>query len=140
VDDFTPYTQFPENQEYDSEPVRSSAKSRDQSIQKQRKRILVAILAAVTIVLLIADVDTTRVFIAILSAFLIFSAGFAVLGALARPIPPTPPRGELRKVKLTYRCDICGSELKMTLANDKVPDSPRHCGEEMLLTTDKDDL
>ena len=32
-----------------------------------------------------------------------------------------------------YRCDICGAELRMTLANDEQPEPPRHCMEEMVL-------
>gem|GEM_PF-717421 len=124
----------------DDAPIKSTAKSRDNHVQQQRRRILIAILALVAIVLLLIDVNPMRVALAVGSSFLILTIGLLILGSLARPIPATPPRGELRKVKITYRCDICGSELKMTLANDTVPDSPKHCGEEMIITTDQDDL
>ena len=43
--------------------------------------------------------------------------------------------GELRKVKITYRCDVCGTEVRMTTANDEMPDPPRHCQDEMDLVT-----
>jgi hypothetical protein len=55
----------------------------------------------------------------------------AVLGGLATPLPPPPPPGELRRVRLTYRCSICGTEVRMTSANDEVPEPPRHCQEDM---------
>jgi endogenous inhibitor of DNA gyrase (YacG/DUF329 family) len=32
---------------------------------------------------------------------------------------------------LTFRCSICGTEVRMTSANDEVPDAPRHCQEDM---------
>ena len=48
--------------------------------------------------------------------------------------------GELRRVKLTYRCSTCGTELRMTLANDSLPQAPRHCSDEMDLTTPLEDL
>ncbi len=69
--------------------------------------------------------------VAVLVGFLIVRIGIAMLRGLSTPLPPPPPAGELRKVNLRYRCSICGTELKMTLANDELPDPPRHCQEEM---------
>ena len=54
--------------------------------------------------------------------------------------PEPPPPGELRKVRLIYRCSICGTEVRMTAANDEMPDPPRHCQEDMDLVTPVDDL
>jgi hypothetical protein len=70
----------------------------------------------------------------------LFKIGFAMLGGLATPIPEPPPPGELRKVKLSFRCSICGTEVRMTAANDEMPDPPRHCQEDMDLVTPVDDL
>jgi hypothetical protein len=70
----------------------------------------------------------------------LFKIGFAMLGGLATPIPEPPPPGELRKVKLMFRCSICGTEVRMTAANDEMPDPPRHCQEDMDLVTPVDDL
>ncbi|MBL8777415.1 MAG: hypothetical protein JNK12_15845 [Acidimicrobiales bacterium] len=81
-----------------------------------------------------------RVAIAIAFAYAIWRAGKAVLGSFARPIPEPPPPGELRKVKLQYRCDVCGTEVRMTAANDQMPEPPRHCLEDMILVTPVDDL
>jgi hypothetical protein len=69
--------------------------------------------------------------IAVAAGALIWRIGTTMLGGLARPIPEPPPPGELRKVKLLYRCSICGTELRMTAANDEVPQPPRHCQDDM---------
>jgi hypothetical protein len=70
----------------------------------------------------------------------LFKVGFTMIGGLARPIPEPPPAGELRKVKILFRCSICGTEVRMTTANDEMPDPPRHCLEDMDLVTPVDDL
>ena len=80
------------------------------------------------------DLGTLRRVVVALAVFwLIWKVGRAALGGLVRPIPAPPPPGELRKVKITYRCSICGTEVRMTVANDEVPDPPRHCQDEMEL-------
>jgi hypothetical protein len=75
------------------------------------------------------------VVVAVLAGWLILKVGFAVLSGLATPLPPPPPAGELRKVRLVYRCSLCGTEVRMTSANDEVPEPPRHCMEDMELVT-----
>jgi hypothetical protein len=37
----------------------------------------------------------------------------------------------MRKVKITYRCSLCGTEVRMTMAPDEEPEPPRHCMEDM---------
>ncbi len=74
---------------------------------------------------------TIRIIIGIIFGLIILRAGFIMLRGLARPIPEPPPPGELRKVKIQFRCAICGTEVRMTSANDEVPDPPKHCLEEM---------
>ena len=74
-----------------------------------------------------------KLVIAVMAGLLIWRVGTLMLGGLARPIPEPPPPGELRKVKLLYRCAICGTELRMTSANDDVPEPPRHCQDDMEL-------
>ena len=74
-----------------------------------------------------------RVAVALAAFLVIWKAGRAMLGGLVRPIPEPPPPGELRKVKITYRCAVCGTEVRMTVANDEVPAPPRHCQDEMEL-------
>ncbi len=75
------------------------------------------------------------VVIAIVVGALILRIGFAMLRGLARPLPEPPPAGELRKVKIVYRCSLCGTEVRMTVANDAQPDPPRHCMEDMDVLT-----
>ncbi|HEV8298074.1 MAG TPA: hypothetical protein VGQ20_12270 [Acidimicrobiales bacterium] len=73
------------------------------------------------------------VIVAIVFAIVVLRLGLGLLRALARPLPEPPPPGELRKVRIVYRCSLCGTEVRMTMANDEVPDPPRHCMEEMEL-------
>jgi hypothetical protein len=61
--------------------------------------------------------------------------GVGFLRGLGTPLPPPPPAGEMRRVNLRYRCSICGTELKMMLATDELPEPPRHCQEDMDLMT-----
>jgi hypothetical protein len=92
---------------------------------------------AVTLVLagvaawLLTKANPLAVVVAVLAGWLILRVGFAIMRGLATPLPEPPPPGELRKVRLTFRCSICGTEVRMTSANDEVPDPPRHCQEDM---------
>ncbi len=81
-----------------------------------------------------------KVLVAVLVAAALIKLGFAILGSFARPVPEPPPPGELRKVRLVYRCSLCGTEVRMTAANDQVPEPPRHCMEDMDLVTSLDDV
>jgi len=69
--------------------------------------------------------------VAVVIGALIIRIGLAILRALAAPVPEPPPPGELRKVKIQYRCAVCGTEVRMTISNDQEPDAPRHCMQEM---------
>lgn len=73
--------------------------------------------------------------VAVLLFLAIWKVGRAMLGGLVRPMPAPPPPGELRKVKILFRCAICGTEVRMTVANDEVPEPPRHCMDEMELVS-----
>ena len=92
---------------------------------------LVALIAAGVVAWLVTGASPLAVAVAVVAGWLILKVGFAVLSSLATPLPPPPPPGELRKVRLTYRCSVCGTEVRMTSANDEVPDPPRHCQEDM---------
>ncbi len=138
--DFEPQTDFPESIETDDRPIQSSAATRDEAIQRRRRNALFLLVIGLSAGLIGFGLEPVRVVIAMLSFYLILRVGIAVLGAFARPIPEPPPPGELRKVKLVYRCSSCGAELRMTLANDQVPQPPRHCADEMDLMTSVDEL
>lgn len=62
----------------------------------------------------------------------LFKIGMAMLTALSAPPAPPPEPGELRKVNVRYRCDVCGVELRLTLAPDEDPPPPKHCLEDMI--------
>ena len=91
--------------------------------------------AIVAVGAVVSDVSVASLIIAVAAGALILKMGFAVLGSMAQPIPEPPPPGELRKVRIEYRCEICGSEARVTIANDEMPDPPRHCLEDMVLVT-----
>ena len=91
-------------------------------------------------VLLITGRAPVASVIAVLAAIVLFKVGFRLLRGFAAPVPEPPPPGELRKVRLTYRCGICSTEVRMTAANDQVPEPPRHCQDDMDLVTPVSDL
>ena len=63
----------------------------------------------------------------------LWKSGMAALHALSAPPVAPPEPGDLRKLNVRYRCDVCGVELKMTLAPDDDPPPPKHCLEEMIV-------
>ena len=86
------------------------------------------------------DLGTVVTLLVAVAGFLvIWKVGRAMLGGLARPRPEPPPSGELRKVKITFRCAVCGTEVRMTMANDEMPQPPRHCMDEMELVAPVED-
>ena len=95
------------------------------------KPVLVGLVAVGVLVWWVADASPAAVAVAVLAGWLILKVGFSVLRGLGTPMPPPPPPGELRKVRITYRCAVCGTEVRMTAANDEVPEPPRHCQEDM---------
>jgi hypothetical protein len=99
---------------------------------------LVALGVAGVLAWWVTKASPVAVVVAVIAGWLILKAGFAVLSSLATPLPPPPPPGELRKVRLVYRCSLCGTEVRMTSANDEVPEPPRHCMEDMELVTSVD--
>jgi len=63
----------------------------------------------------------------------LWKIGMTMLHALSAPPAPPPEPGELRKMNVRYRCDVCGVELKLTLAPDEDPPPPKHCLEDMIV-------
>jgi hypothetical protein len=86
------------------------------------------------------DLDPWKVAAAIGVAYVTIRIGFSLLRGLARPRPEPPPSGEMRKVRLDYRCSVCGAEARMTAAPDEDPPPPRHCLEDMDLVAPIDGL
>jgi hypothetical protein len=69
----------------------------------------------------------------LLLGVVIWRTGMGMMRSMAQPMAAPPPAGEMRKVNVRYRCDVCGVELKLTLAPDQDPPPPRHCLEDMIV-------
>lgn len=80
-----------------------------------------------------------NILVALVACYAMIRIGLTMLRGLARPVPEPPPPGELRKVKITYRCSICGAEVRMTIAPHEDPEPPRHCLEDMDLVAPVED-
>jgi hypothetical protein len=93
--------------------------------------VILGAAALVAVVGLVTSRNVVVVLVAAAFTYGILRIGVVMLGGLARPVPAPPPPGELRKVRLLYRCSICGTEVRMTAANDEDPEPPRHCQEDM---------
>ena len=70
--------------------------------------------------------------IGVLIGVILWRVGITVLYGMTQLPPEPPPSGELRKVKRNYRCDVCGVEIRMTMAPDEDPPPPKHCTEDMI--------
>lgn len=138
--EFEPTTDFPDFVDADDSIVGGGSSSHDAKVQRRRRSRVRIIALVAAVVLILAGFGLIRTVVAVAVSYALFMTGIAVIGAFARPVPDAPPPGELRRVKLTYRCEICGTELRLTLANDQVPEPPRHCTEPMVLTTNLDDV
>ena len=79
------------------------------------------------------ELSFVRVIVALVFMYLIVRAGLAILRGMAAPIPEPPPPGELRKVKIQFQCQLCGTEVRMTMSTNEEPEPPRHCMQEMEL-------
>jgi hypothetical protein len=102
-----------------------------------RARIVsvIGLVAVVTVLVLVTDASVWQILVAVLVGAAILRLGYAMISGLAQPVPEPPDPGELRKVKLVYRCSICGTEVRMTAAVAQEPEPPRHCMEDMDLLT-----
>ena len=93
--------------------------------------VILGVVALLAIIGVATGKSPVLVLVAAAFAYGILRIGVVMLGGLARPVPEPPPPGELRKVRLLYRCSICGTEVRMTAANEQEPEPPRHCLEDM---------
>jgi len=69
--------------------------------------------------------------VGVLIGVLLWKTGMGMLRSMTTPMPAPPPPGEMRKVNVRYRCNVCGLEIKLTLAPDEDPPPPKHCLEDM---------
>ncbi len=90
---------------------------------------------AAPLVAWIADSSVVTTTLALLLGFVIIRSGLFFLQSFATPPPPPPDPGTLRKVKLVFRCNVCGTEVRMTAATNEDPEPPRHCMDDMALVS-----
>ncbi len=112
-----------------SKPARGTQRRRFNATRAFNIGLAVVAIGGVVAGALLAEVG--RTVIAVVVAYIVLRVGFGVLRGLAQPQPEPPEPGTLRKVKIEYRCSICGAEVRMTVAPDEDPDPPRHCQDEM---------
>ena len=96
---------------------------------------ILGILGAVVVATTVFHSSLIKTTIAMVVAAGLMRVGWTMIGGLAEPVPEPPEPGELRKVKLVYRCGSCGAEVRMTAAASEHPDAPRHCMDDMELMT-----
>lgn len=98
---------------------------------QQSLRLALVVAALAGLLTAAALLGFLRILIALAAGYAILRVGSAMLRGMARPLPEPPEAGELRKVKIHYRCSVCGAEVRMTVAPDEDPEPPRHCQDEM---------
>jgi len=79
-----------------------------------------------------------NILIAVFAFMTIYIVGVKMMASFSRTQPPPAPTGELRRVRLTFQCIVCGTEVRMTKAPHQQPEGPRCCMQEMDLTHDSD--
>jgi hypothetical protein len=115
-------------------PRSSNGSAERGPVAVNRNRLLaVAVAALAGLLILVGGYGVWPTALAALVMYALLRMGMAVIGTFARPVPGPPPPGELRRVRIQFRCSICGTEVRMTVANDEMPDPPRHCQEDMEL-------
>ncbi len=107
------------------------APSEAQNLMNRNRKLVVVLGLAVVAAVGLGNYDLYPTLVAASASYLLFRMGFAMIGTFARPVPGPPPPGELRRVKMQFRCTLCGPEVRMTTANDDIPTPPRHCMEDM---------
>lgn len=69
----------------------------------------------------------------------IYTLGVKMMASFSRSQPPPAPSGELRRVRMTFQCRVCGTEVRMTKAPHQEPEGPRCCMQEMELIHNSED-
>jgi hypothetical protein len=80
-----------------------------------------------------------RLLVAVLIMAVTWRVGMWGIRTFGTAPPPPPPPGEMRRVKMNYRCATCGTEVRVTRAVTEEPEPPRHCMDEMEYVPGEDD-
>ena len=76
-----------------------------------------------------------RVVVALGAGLTVYLIGASMLRKFWVAPPAEPDPDDVHPVNLHYRCTICGAEVTMTAAQGDEPVAPRHCREDMELTS-----
>lgn len=106
---------------------------------RNRWFVLAGAVALAVVLWVFTDVPGGTIIGAIVLGLVIMRVGWFFLQQFATPPPPPPDPGTLRRVRLVFRCPVCGTEVRMTSAATADPEPPRHCMEEMDLISSGDD-
>jgi hypothetical protein len=77
-----------------------------------------------------------QVILGFVFVLIVYRIGLRMLVSFSQSVPEPPPPGELRRVRRSYRCSLCGTEVRMTHAPQEQPMAPRCCMEDMDLVKD----
>lgn len=124
-------------------PVHGTDGDGDEPLPTRRRGVSLLVVSLVAVVLVglllvVTDVPAGTVLGAVLLGLVILRLGWFLLVQFATPPPPPPDPGTLRRVRLTYRCPMCGTEVRMTSAASEDPEPPRHCMEDMELVASQE--
>ena len=79
-----------------------------------------------------------KLIVAIAAALTMYLIGTSIVRMFTHVPPAKPDQFVLRDVNYRYRCTICGTEVTMTSTPEgEIPDSPRHCREDMNLVVER---
>jgi hypothetical protein len=107
--------------------------SKERPFMSRNRVLAIAVLVLAALLIVVGGYGVAKSLVAAVAIYVLLRIGLGVTGTFARPVPGPPPAGELRKVRIQFRCSICGTEVRMTVANDEIPEPPRHCLEDMEL-------
>ena len=114
--------------------VETEAPARRVNNRWARLGLWLAVFAVLALgVSLVLDTPLLTTLAAVLLGVVIVRTGWFFLQSFATPPPEPPEPGTIRKVKLVYRCQVCGAEVRMTAAPSEDPEPPRHCMDDMEL-------
>ena len=112
----------------------SEVATRPRASRWVRLLVWLAVFAVLALgVSLALDTPLLTTLAAVLLGVVIVRTGWFFLQSFATPPPEPPEPGTIRKVKLVYRCQVCGAEVRMTAAPSEDPEPPRHCMDDMEL-------
>ena len=80
--------------------------------------------------------NVLSIVVAIVLALCIYILFAKLLSKFWISVPSEPDLEDLVDVDIHFKCTVCGAQVTMTMApTGEIPDAPRHCREDMIITT-----